>query len=127
MLDAGAEPGDEQHQQQGREAARPARRDETGARDRGPQREQSALAPALGQESGGDLDQRPGARVDRAGGPEVGAAREQEDGAGPVRRSDPLAGGRRLEAANRLRGPHGSSLAFPNAERNLLKFTSTVS
>ena len=71
MLDAGAETGSQQYQQQRHESANGPRRDESTRGDRGPRRQQAPLAPALGEEPRGDLERRHPAAVGGADQPDL--------------------------------------------------------
>ena len=79
MLDARAEPGAEQHQAQGREAARPAGDHEAGCRHRRAGGQHDALAEALGQQASGDLEERHAPAVQSAQEADLGERKVKLD------------------------------------------------
>ena len=72
MLDAGAEPGGQQQQEERGKAPGPAGRHEAERRQQRAAGQQPALAEALGQEPGGNLERRHPARVGGADQADLG-------------------------------------------------------
>jgi hypothetical protein len=83
MLHAGAEPGRQQQHQQRREASGPAGGHEADGRDGGAECQEPALAEALGQEAGRDLERRHAAGV--RGADQSDLRERQAELAGPER------------------------------------------